>query len=72
MNSFNPFFIGYIFKGKSYNALQKINAFSEYLKKEKNLWEFLMQQYKMNKIIHIEDNPLFLKAIKNVFLDDIS
>lgn len=71
MNSLSPFFIGYIFKGKSYNALQKINSFSEYLKKENNLWEYLMRKYAMNKIIHIEDNPLLMKAIKYVFLDEV-
>lgn len=70
MNSLNPFFIGYIFKGKSYNALQKINSFSEYLKKENNLWVYLMQNYAMNKIIHIEDNSLLMNAIKSVFLDE--
>ncbi|MFX0030259.1 MAG: tetratricopeptide repeat protein [Candidatus Hermodarchaeota archaeon] len=68
MKSIPPFFISYIFKGDSYNALQKTKKFIEHIQKEEKIWQNLCKSFQVNQIIHLKDIPLLESLITEIFI----
>ncbi|MFX1498930.1 MAG: tetratricopeptide repeat protein [Promethearchaeota archaeon] len=68
MKSFPPFFICYIFKGNSYYALQKLNYFIDILQTRVDIWQNLLNSFKLSKLIHLKDIPLLESLITDVFI----
>ncbi|MHA1750511.1 MAG: tetratricopeptide repeat protein [Promethearchaeota archaeon] len=68
MKYLKPFYITYIFSGDSYYAHQRIKYFTENLEKKDEIWEDLIINFKNNKSIHINDNPLLESLINHTFI----
>ena len=67
MYSVPPFFVSYIFKGDSYYALQKTDSFVDHIKKEGDIWKYLLKSFEISKFIHLKDIPLLESLIKETF-----
>lgn len=68
MKYLQPFYITYIFSGNSYYAHQRINYFTESLKKYEIIWEKFMINCEKGKSIHLNDIPLLESLITNTFV----
>ena len=68
MKSIPPFFISYIFKGDSYNALQKLNSFIHQIQKEDIIWQKLNKYFQVNQTFRLEDIPLLESIIIDTFI----
>ncbi|MFX0024130.1 MAG: type IV pilus biogenesis/stability protein PilW [Candidatus Hermodarchaeota archaeon] len=69
MKSIPPFIISYIFKGNSYNALQRMNYFITQIQKEESIWQTLLKFFQVNKFVRSEDIPLLESLITEIFIN---
>ncbi len=69
MNTLSPFFVCYVFKGQSYLAQQRIDAFIDKIGSDEAVWQKFMNFYKLNKEIQIQDIPILKELITEVFIE---
>jgi hypothetical protein len=70
MKEVNPFIICYMFKGRTYGALQKLSHFCESLKNNTDILEILNSYVKKSQIMTMSDIPLIEELISESFLSD--
>ncbi|MFW9826217.1 MAG: tetratricopeptide repeat protein [Candidatus Thorarchaeota archaeon] len=68
LKSIDTFLICYLFKGQSYIAKQKLEYFAKHLRASTPIWEAFNEFYKKNKIITLEENPIFESLFTEVFI----
>jgi hypothetical protein len=69
MSSLQPFLIFYIYKGNSYIAKYRIEAFIDELKNNQELWDDLNHFYQMNREIKLKEIPSLDPLITRIFID---
>ena len=67
IKSISPLLICYIYKGQTYSATQKVNEFSNKLKK-KEIWDQMQAYAERNEIFSHQNLPGFNEIIVEVFL----
>ncbi|MFW9821584.1 MAG: tetratricopeptide repeat protein [Candidatus Thorarchaeota archaeon] len=68
MQSVNSFSVGYLYKGQTYPAKQKLAKFSEEIKTNASLWQTLDKFYKTSQVAELKDVPEIENLIKGIFL----
>jgi hypothetical protein len=69
MSSLESLLIFYIYKGNSYLAKYRINAFIDDLKNNQELWDNFNHLSKMNREIKIADIPSLGPLITKIFVN---
>ncbi|MHA1886065.1 MAG: hypothetical protein ACW96S_13490, partial [Promethearchaeota archaeon] len=67
MNSVDPFFICYVFKGQSYSALHRINYFIDGIRNDEKIWGRFKECFEISKEIQLKDVPSLEPLIREVF-----
>lgn len=67
MQSVDSYSIGYLFKGQSYPAKQKLTKFIKEIQDLSSIWENLKKFYKTSQIADVKDLPKIEDLIKGIF-----
>jgi hypothetical protein len=70
LNKIDTMLISYVFKGESYNALQKLNSFIENLKENREILQKLSDSTKNNQCISKDEIPALEVLIRSCFVGD--
>lgn len=68
MHSVESYSIGYLFKGQSYPAKQKLIRFIEEIQLNSSIWQNLEIFFKTSQLADVKDLPQIESLIKNTFL----
>jgi tetratricopeptide (TPR) repeat protein len=68
IQSVAPFSFGYLYKGQTYPAKQKLTKFIEKVRETTSLWENLEKFYKTSQVAELKDLPQIETLIKNIFI----
>ncbi|MFW9785542.1 MAG: tetratricopeptide repeat protein, partial [Candidatus Heimdallarchaeota archaeon] len=67
MKLVEPFVTCYVSKGQSYPALNKLNKFSDSIKKESEIWEKLIKAIKSSQEINLDKLPSLGSIVDQIF-----
>ncbi|MFX1490092.1 MAG: tetratricopeptide repeat protein [Promethearchaeota archaeon] len=67
INPVEDFLACYVSKGQSYPAIQKLNKFSDSIKREKEIWDLLNKAAKTSGELSIESSPILEQVVNKIF-----
>ena len=68
MRTKSPFLFCYIFKGQSYHAIKKLDMLTQKIKENSEVWDTLIQYFKLNQIFSNSPFPVFNEVLTDIFL----
>ncbi|MFX1277816.1 MAG: tetratricopeptide repeat protein [Promethearchaeota archaeon] len=68
MQTVENFSVGYLFKGQTYIAKQKLTQFTESIKKDSTIWHTLNVYFNTSRVVKLEDLPSLQALIFNIFI----
>jgi tetratricopeptide (TPR) repeat protein len=68
MQSVDSYSIGYLYKGQSYPAKQKLNTFIHQIKEKSSIWQILENYKKTSQVLEVRNVPQLNSIIEDVFL----
>ncbi|MFW9942159.1 MAG: hypothetical protein ACFFFT_14065 [Candidatus Thorarchaeota archaeon] len=69
IQSTGSFSVGYLYKGQSYPAKQKLTKFLEGIQDTASIWQALDKYYKTSQIAEVKDLPQIEDLIKDIFIN---
>jgi hypothetical protein len=67
IQSFSSFSIGYLYRGQSYPAIQKLNTFVEEIQNHPTTLQTFDKYYKTSQVAELQDIPQIESLIKHIF-----
>jgi hypothetical protein len=68
MQSVDSYSVGYLYKGQTYPAKQKLTKFTESIQETTPIWQTLDKFYKTSQVADVKDLPQIETLIKDIFV----
>jgi hypothetical protein len=68
LQTVDDFSIGYLYKGQTYPAKQKLTKFTEEIKNNASVWQTLEKFYQTSQVAELKDLPQIETLIKDIFI----